>query len=46
MRRQGEQMDSSEHVMREQDFGVDGGAIELEKPRDGVTDQMEMVLKV
>lgn len=46
MRRQGEQMDSSEHVMREQDFGVDGGAIELEKSSDGVTDQMEMVLKV
>lgn len=43
VRRQGEQMDSSEHVMREQEFG---GGNRIGKPQDGVTDQMEMVLKV
>lgn len=36
-------MDSSEHVMREQEFG---GGYRIWKPQDGVTDQMEMVLKV
>ncbi len=42
MRRQGEQMDSSEHVMREQKFG---GGYRIGNPQDGVTDQIEMVLK-
>ncbi len=42
VRRQGEQMDSSEHVMREQEFG---GGYRIGKPQDGVTDQMQMVLK-